>query len=318
MPKHPMPWIGLSTSLVHATDAKTSTKVSVTSLADSLAGAKMDLAGACFINVRILVANVSFKIILARNKGHPPPKCLLCYFVSLICFEFFLAGDICEDNSEETCNDASCSADYKRLFHCKKSCESCQVKCGLGIKIQDAVSRSNLAGVGVTFQIATLGLSKMSQTDSEGQVSLTEIPETATATISGDKTGYFSVDTTATIKDHCDGVLTLDMVRECSLTFKVVDLDGSHLDRVQVEVTVPDTASKVMTTDGSGQAKFEKLPETATAAVDLSKSRYTPVQISKSMKDNCNSVLPTVTLIRESKQLAWMDLSWEELKLLCP
>ena len=163
--------------------------------------------------------------------------------------------------------------DYKRLFHCKKSCESCQVKCGLGIKIQDAVSRSNLADAGVAFKIATLGLNKMLQTDSNGQVSMTEIPETATATISGEKSGYFNVDTSATIKDHCDGVLTLDMVRECSLTLQVVDVDGSNLDGVQVEVMVPDTASKVITTDGSGQAKFEKLPETATAAITLSKSR---------------------------------------------
>ena len=317
MPKHLMPWNGLSTLLVHATDAKTSIRVSVTSLVNSLVGAKMDLAGACFISVKILVANVSFN--KKQKPGPPPLICLLCCAIlsplftlitlltpippspqknDTICFETFV-GDSCEDNSEETCSDASCSVDYKRLFHCKKSCESCQVKCGLGIKIQDAVTKSNLADVGVTFKIATLGLSKVSQTDSDGQVSLTEIPETATATISGEKSGYFSVDTSATIKDHCDGVLTLGMVRECSLTLKVVDLDGSNLDGVQVEVTVPDTASKVIATDGSGQAKFEKLPETATAAITLSKSKYTPVQMSKPMKDNCNAVLPMVTLIRE-------------------
>ena len=81
MLKHLMPWNGLSTLLVHATDAKTSTRVSVTSLVNSLAGAKMDLAGACFISVKILVANVSSNIIWATKKRKPsprPPICLLC------------------------------------------------------------------------------------------------------------------------------------------------------------------------------------------------------------------------------------------------
>ena len=61
MQKCQMPWNGPCTLLAHAMGAKTSIRVSVTSLVISLVVADMDLAGTCFTSVKILVANVSLK-----------------------------------------------------------------------------------------------------------------------------------------------------------------------------------------------------------------------------------------------------------------
>ena len=169
----------------------------------------------------------------------------------------------------------------------------------MGIKIQNAATGSNLDAVDVTFKIATLGMNKVLQTGSDGKVSMTEIPETATATISGEKSGYVKIDTSANIKDNCDGVLTIDMVRECSLTLKAIGLDGSNLGGVKVEAIVLDMAPKVINTGSNGQAVLEKLPETATVGLTLSKSKYTSVTRSLPMRDNCDALMPALTLIRE-------------------
>ena len=61
MQKCQMPWNGPCTLLVHAMGAKTSIRVSVTSLVICLIIADMDLAGTYFISVKKLVANVSLK-----------------------------------------------------------------------------------------------------------------------------------------------------------------------------------------------------------------------------------------------------------------
>ena len=61
MQKCQMPWNGPCTLLAHAMGAKTSIRVSVTSLVICLVVAKMDLAGTYFISVKKLVANVSLK-----------------------------------------------------------------------------------------------------------------------------------------------------------------------------------------------------------------------------------------------------------------
>ena len=102
------------------------------------------------------------------------------------------------------------------------------------------------------------------------------------------------------MRDNCDAVLpAVTLIRECDLNIEVVGLDGTNLEGVEVTVSIIDATPKVMNSGSNGQAAFEKLPETATAALVLSKLKYTSVEMSISMRDNCDAVLPMATLVRK-------------------
>ena len=142
----------------------------------------------------------------------------------------------------------------------------------------------------MTLAIPSLGMTKVKVTGSDGSVTVPDIPETVTATIKYEKSGYVSVEASQTVGDISS---QFTMVRECSLTVKATAASGSSIASVKVTLTV-DGQAQELSTGNDGQAVFEKLSESDTASIKLEKSGYNTVDLSKQVRDNCNAIVPVV------------------------
>ena len=128
-------------------------------------------------------------------------------------------------------------------------------------------------------------------TGSDGEAKYEKVAQTATAAVALSKAKYTSVDLTEPVKDNCDAVLPVTLVRQCSLTIKATDNEGSPLDNTKVTMTI-DGVDSEMITGSDGQASFTLVSESATAAFTLEKTDYKDAAVTKKIKDNCDAVVP--------------------------
>ena len=128
----------------------------------------------------------------------------------------------------------------------------------------------------MTLAIPSLGMTKVKVTGSDGSVTVPGIPETVTANIKYEKSGYVLVEASQTVGDISS---QFTMVRECSLTVKATAASGSSIASVKVTLTV-DGQAQESSTGNDGLVTFEALSESATVAIRLEKSGYVTIQMS--------------------------------------